>query len=147
MTKSAIIERATSKAEPEQARRALEALRQGKPLVGEAAAPPAAAAAIECVLQAMAEGGGAAIVPFDAQLTTQEAANLLGVSHSTLIRRLEDGTLPFRTLGSPPRINAAKVVAYLEHEREERRASLDEMVAMNQRDEMVAMNQRAGFYD
>jgi hypothetical protein len=49
-------------------------MRKGKPLVGDAAAPPAATAAFERVLEAIAEGGGAAVVPLDAELTTRQAA-------------------------------------------------------------------------
>lgn len=138
MTKPATLTRPTSDAEAGQARRALEAMRQGKPLVGDAAAPPGAAAAFERVLEAMAEGGGAAVVPLDAELTTQQAADILGVSRPTLVKYLEDGTLPFRTIGVHRRIRAGDLFAYLEQERGRREAALDEM---------VAINQQAGLYD
>lgn len=61
--------------------------------------PAAAAAATERMLEALAEGGGTAVVPLDAELTTQQAADILGVSRPTLIKYLDDGTLPFRTIG------------------------------------------------
>ncbi len=138
MTRPATLTRPTSDAEASQARRALEAMRQGKPLIGDAAAPPAAAAAFERVLEAMAEGGGAAVVPLDAELTTQQAADILGVSRPTLIKYLEDGTLPFRTIGVHRRVKAVDLFAYLEQERARREAALDEM---------VSISQRAGFYD
>ncbi|MBI2741143.1 MAG: helix-turn-helix domain-containing protein [Rhodospirillales bacterium] len=102
------------------------------------AVPPAAAAALERVLEAMARGDGVAVIALDAELTTQEAADLLGISRPTLVKRLEEGALPFRTLGVHRRIKAAEVVAYLEHERAGQQAALDKM---------VADNQRAGLYD
>lgn len=138
MTKRSTLSRPVTEAEVNQARRALEALRQGRPLVGDAAAPPGASAAFERVLEAMAEGGGAAIVPLDAELTTQQAADILGVSRPTLVKYLEDGTLPFRTIGVHRRIRAIDLFAHLDRERAQREAALDEM---------VAINQRAGFYD
>lgn len=139
MSKSnAHIDRPASRAEVEQARRALGALRRGRLTGGMKAVPPAAAAALERVLEAMARGDGVAVIALDAELTTQEAADLLGISRPTLVKRLEEGALPFRTLGVHRRIKAAEVVAYLEHERAGQQAALDKM---------VADNQRAGLYD
>lgn len=127
MTKSATLTHAATEAEANQARRALQALREGRPLVGETAMPPVAAAAMERVLEALAAGGGAAVVPLDAELTTQEAADILGVSRPTLVKYLDDGTLPFRTIGLHRRIKAAELFAYLDQERARREAALDEM--------------------
>lgn len=138
MTKPATLTRPVTEAEAGQARRALDAMRRGKPLVGDAAAPPGAAAAFERVLEAMAEGGGVAVAPLDAELTTQQAADILGVSRPTLVKYLGDGTLPFRTIGVHRRIRAVDLFAYLEQERAQRDAALDEM---------VEINQQAGLYD
>jgi len=127
-------------AEPEaaQARRALMALREGKPMVGDDALPPAAAAAMEHMLETLAAGGGAAVVPMDAELTSQQAADILGVSRPTLVKLLEDGTMSFRTIGVHRRIKAADVFAYMAEERRRQDIALDEL---------VAINQAAGFYD
>lgn len=138
MTKQAMISHPVSEAEASQARRALEALRAGQPLAGDAAAPPSAAAALERVLEAIAAGGGAAVVPLAAELSTQEAADLLGVSRPTLVKYLEDGTLPFHSIGVHRRIRAADLFAYLERTRDRQRAALDDL---------AALNQRAGLYD
>jgi excisionase family DNA binding protein len=125
-------------AEAKQAQRALEALRSGKPLEGDAAMSAGAAAALEMVLEAMASGGGVAVAPLAAELTTQQAADILGVSRPTLVKYLDDGTLPFRTIGVHRRIKAADLFAYLERERALRMAALDEI---------AAINQQAGLYD
>ncbi len=138
MKNTALIERPATQSEANQARRALEALREGRPITGDAAAPAAATAAMERVLETMAEGGGVAIIALDAELTTQEAADLLGVSRPTLVKLLEDGALPFRVLGAHRRLKAADVLAF----RDRRQAAQDAML-----DELVAENQRAGLYD
>lgn len=116
--------------EASQARRALEALRLGKPI---AVAPSAATAAIERVLETMAEGRGVAVIALDDELTAQEAADLLGVSRPTLIKYLEEDALPFRVLGAHRRLRTADVLAYREKRRIKQEAMLDELVAENQR--------------
>lgn len=138
MKDAALIERPVTQTDANKARRALEALREGRAITGDSAAPAAAMTAIERVLETMAEGGGVAIIALDAELTTQEAADLLGVSRPTLIKLLEDGALPFRVLGAHRRLKAADVLAF----RDRRRAAQDAML-----DELVAENQRAGLYD
>jgi len=74
----------------------------------------------------------------DFELTTQQAADILGVSRPTLVKLLEDGTMPFRTIGVDRRIKAAEVFAYLDEERRRQDSALDEL---------VAINQPAGLYD
>ncbi len=138
MSKNTLIERPSTQKEAAQARRALEALRHGKPITGDMAAPLAATAAMERILETMAEGGGVAVIALDAELTTQEAADLLGVSRPTLIRFLNEEMLPFRILGAHRRLKTADVLAYREKLRTAREAALDEM---------VAGNQSAGLYD
>jgi excisionase family DNA binding protein len=138
VTKIATLTHVPTAAEAKQARKALEALREGQPLVGEAAMPPGATEAMERVLEALASGDGAAVVPLDAELTTQQAADILRVSRPTLVKYLEDGTLPFRTIGVHRRIKAAELFDYIERERARQDGALNEL---------VAINQRAGLYD
>jgi excisionase family DNA binding protein len=132
MSKLAAPSRSASKAEAQQARRALEALREGRPLVGDSAAPAAATAGFERLLEAMAAGGGAAVVALDAELTIHEAATLLGVPRAVLVSRMRDGTLPFQAVEDGRRISVADVVAYLERARGDQGRALDELVQTNQ---------------
>jgi excisionase family DNA binding protein len=134
MTKtSTLIERPGDDSQAKQARRTLEAFRKGASITGEAAPPPAAAAAMERVLEAIAGGDGVAIVPLDAEITTQEAADLLGIARPALIGLLETGVIPHRTIDAQRRIKSSDVLAYRDRRRIEQNAMLDEMVAENQR--------------
>lgn len=138
MSKTATLSPPGAETEAAQARRALAALREGKPMVGDAAMPHAVAAAMEQMLETPAAGGGAAVMSMDAELTTQQAADILGVSRPTRVKFLEGGTMPFRTIGVHRRIRAAEVFAYVEDECRRQGSALDEL---------VAINQRAGLYD
>ena len=61
-------------------------------------------------------------------LTTQEAADLLGISRPTLVKLLESGEMPFEQPGRHRRVRLADVVAYRQRRSSQRRESLDRMV-------------------
>lgn len=82
---------------------------------------------LQNVVDAMAHGLAITIAPHNTQLTTQEAADLLGISRPTLVRLLEDGEIPFQRRGRHRRVMLADVVAYQQRARTRRRAALDEM--------------------
>ncbi|XKK37702.1 helix-turn-helix domain-containing protein [Nocardiopsis sp. ARC36] len=52
------------------------------------------------VVSALSQGLAISIAPHNTMLTTQEAAELLGVSRPTLVRLLEDGEIPHSMRGA-----------------------------------------------
>jgi excisionase family DNA binding protein len=90
------------------------------------------------VATAMAHGQGVTVIPRNALLTTQEAADLLGISRPTLVRLLEDGKIPYEQHGRHRRVLLADLLEYQQEMRRERRATLDEM---------AREGQRAGIYE
>jgi excisionase family DNA binding protein len=71
-------------------------------------------------------------MPLNALLTTQEAADLLGVSRPTLVRLLTDGEIPYELRGRHRRILLSEVLAYRDRMRQERHDALDRMAREGQ---------------
>jgi excisionase family DNA binding protein len=90
--------------------------------------PPEVFEVLRDVVEAMAQGQAVAIAPVHQRLTTQETADLLGVSRPTVVKLLESGEIPFEQPGRHRRVRLADVLAYRERASAERRAALDRMV-------------------
>jgi excisionase family DNA binding protein len=84
------------------------------------------------VILAMARGQAVTIAPHHQQLTTQEAANILGVSRPTLVRMLDDGLMPYTQPGRHRRVLLRDVLAYQELRRVARLAAVDELVDISE---------------
>jgi excisionase family DNA binding protein len=70
-------------------------------------------------------GRAVVLIPENQQLTTQRAADLLGVSRPHLIKLLEAGDLSYHKAGSHRRIYLKDLVAYQKRRDVERKAALD----------------------
>ena len=66
-------------------------------------------------------------MPVHAELTTQQAAEALGVSRPFLVGLLEEGKLPFHKAGTHLRVRYVELLAYKRQEHEARRRDLDEL--------------------
>jgi excisionase family DNA binding protein len=95
----------------------------------EAELPPSVREVLARVADVLASGRGLAVVPVDQELTTREAADLLGVSRPTLIKLLDTGEIGFSRPNSSRRIPLDQVLAYKERRSRRRRELLSEMTA------------------
>ncbi len=75
----------------------------------------------------LCEGQSVAIVQNDAQLTTVEAARMLGVSRQFLIGQLEKAEIPFHMVGTHRRLYVRDVLAYKMQRDGKRRRILDDL--------------------
>ena len=90
------------------------------------------------VVTAMEAGLAVTIAPHHLTLSTQEAADVLGVARTTLVRLLEAGAIPF---DKPSRHRKVKLVDLLDY-RELQRSQAEQALA-----DMVADTERLGLYD
>lgn len=77
------------------------------------------------IVQGMKNGRTMTLVPEDETLTTQAAADLLGVSRPYLVRLLEGGKLPFFKVGSHRKVKLTDLKAFKQERDAARRQALD----------------------
>lgn len=95
------------------------------------ALPSEVATVLRDVVAAMAEGKAVTVAPQHTTLTTQQAADLLGVSRPTLIKLLEAGEIPYTTPGRHRRLRLSDVLDYRDRIRHERDRRLDELADLS----------------
>jgi len=79
------------------------------------------------VLGYLGQGKGVSVIPVMQELTTQQSANLLGVSRPFLIDLLKREEIPFHKTGSHRRIYRKDVMNYLAKRDKQRNRILGEM--------------------
>ncbi len=84
------------------------------------------------LLTEMAKGNAVAIVPVDAELTTQEAADFLHVSRPHLVRLLEEGKVPFTKVGTHRRVRFSDLATFRRKREEDRSRAMEELAAQAQ---------------
>jgi excisionase family DNA binding protein len=94
--------------------------------------PPSASALIRALLKELADGKAVAVVADDAEITTQQAADLLHVSRPFVVGMVEKGMLPARNVGKQRRLLLKDVLAYKRDNEAKRRGALRELTALDQ---------------
>ena len=90
--------------------------------------PPAAVILLADMLAQIAAGNAVSVVPVHAELTTQQAADMLNISRPFLVSLLERGDLSFHKVGTHRRVRYRDLVAYKRQKQEARHRALDELV-------------------
>ena len=94
--------------------------------------PREAVELLATVLSHMAAGRAVSIVPDHAELTTQQAADMLNVSRPFLVGLLEAGEIEFRKVGTHRRIRAQSLMDYQRKDDRKRRDAADELTNLGQ---------------
>jgi len=84
------------------------------------------------ILAELADGNAVKVVPIHAELTTQEAADMLNVSRPHLVKLLEEGVLPFHKTGKHRRVLFADLMRYREVREQASHAAMEALAQQAQ---------------
>jgi excisionase family DNA binding protein len=84
-------------------------------------------ALLKDIVKSLAEGRSLVLLPEEKQLTTQQTAELLGMSRPYLIRLLDAGEMPYCLVGKHRRIALRDVLTYAKRRAAARQSALDKM--------------------
>jgi len=85
------------------------------------------------ILDLMSKGKAFSLLPANAELTTQEAADLLNVSRPFIVKLIEQGTIPVKRVGTHRRIFLEDVLSYGAKMHSDREEGLKELARLGQK--------------
>lgn len=89
--------------------------------------PPRLSQLMTDLLSQLADGKAVLVTTVDTEISTQQAAELIGVSRPYLVKLLEQGILPFRKIGPRRRIHLQDVLSYKAKLDAQRQEALQEL--------------------
>ena len=84
------------------------------------------------ILANMAAGQSVSIVPRHAELTTQQAAEILNVSRPFLVKLLDEGKIEYKRVGTHRRIRADSLLQYKRDDDARGRLEIAELIQLGQ---------------
>jgi excisionase family DNA binding protein len=87
---------------------------------------------VDVIHQVLVLGNTVKVMSVDAELTTQQAADLLNVSRPFLIKLLKEGNLDYRMVGTHRRIRLEDLLVYKDQRDAKRRRLLGEITSESQ---------------
>ena len=94
--------------------------------------PVAAVRLLLEILEQMARGNAVTLMPVRAELTTQQAADLLNVSRTHFVQLLDQEKIPHRKVGTHRRVRAEDVLAYRRETERARREAIDQLTKLDE---------------
>ena len=94
--------------------------------------PTSALRLLLSILGELASGNAVQVVPVQAELTTQQAANILNVSRPHMVKLLEDGLLPYHKTGRHRRVFFADLISYKDQRLQESLTAMKELSDLSQ---------------
>jgi excisionase family DNA binding protein len=84
------------------------------------------------IMQQMAQGKPVSIIPSNAELTTQQAADFLSISRPYFVKLLEEGKMPFKKVGARRRVLFKDLIEFKTIDLERRNKVADNLVGLSQ---------------
>lgn len=100
--------------------------------------PRGMASVLRDVLVNFAAGNAVEIMPLHAELTTQQAADILNVSRPHVVKLMDEGVLPMHKTGTHRRVLASDLAEY-KHQRD--------IAAKQAADELASLTEDLGLYE
>jgi excisionase family DNA binding protein len=94
--------------------------------------PAPAAQLLLRLLDEMAQGNAVTLIPMHAELTTQQAADFLGVSRPFVIKEIDEGRLPARKVGTHRRVLFRDLFAFRRKLDEKADRAMDRLAELDQ---------------
>ena len=90
------------------------------------------------ILKEISRGNPVSIVPIATEITTQAAAELLGCSRPHIVKLLEEGKIPYTTVGKHRRIKYEDIVTFKKEMKSRQRSKIQEL---------MQLDEESGLYD